>query len=65
MAERTISSQHLNTIPILLTRSVTYVPDYVANAGGIINVIAEYYGEPAERASMHECSRSVGVSPAS
>jgi len=29
----------------LLRRSITYVPDYVANAGGIINVAAEYLGE--------------------
>jgi leucine dehydrogenase len=34
-----------------LMRGVTNVPDCVANAGGIINVIAEYYGEPAE--SVH------------
>ena len=31
----------------LLSRGVTYVPDYVANAGGIINVMAEYLGESA------------------
>lgn len=31
----------------LLARGVTYVPDYVANAGGIINVMAEYLAEPA------------------
>jgi leucine dehydrogenase len=30
---------------MLLDRGVTYVPDYVANAGGIINVAAEYLGE--------------------
>jgi leucine dehydrogenase len=32
----------------LLSRSVTYVPDYVANAGGIISVTAEYLGKPAD-----------------
>ncbi len=32
----------------LLARGVTYAPDYVVNAGGIINVSAEYLGEPAE-----------------
>lgn len=32
----------------LLARSVTYAPDYVVNAGGIINVSAEYLGEAAE-----------------
>lgn len=31
----------------LMRRGITYVPDYVANAGGIINVMAEYFGEPA------------------
>ncbi|MEZ5996749.1 MAG: Glu/Leu/Phe/Val dehydrogenase dimerization domain-containing protein [Hyphomonadaceae bacterium] len=29
----------------LLARGVTYAPDYVVNAGGIINVSAEYLGE--------------------
>lgn len=29
----------------LFQRGVVYVPDYVANAGGIINVMAEYLGE--------------------
>ncbi|MGH6951527.1 MAG: Leu/Phe/Val dehydrogenase [Vitreimonas sp.] len=32
----------------LLLRGITYAPDYVVNAGGIINVSAEYLGEPAE-----------------
>jgi leucine dehydrogenase len=32
----------------LLERGVTYVPDYVANAGGIINVAAEYLRESAD-----------------
>lgn len=32
----------------LLARGVTYAPDYVVNAGGIVNVSAEYLGEPAE-----------------
>lgn len=31
----------------LLDRGITYVPDYIANAGGIINVAAEYLGETA------------------
>ena len=30
---------------VLVDRGITYVPDYVANAGGIINVSAEYLGE--------------------
>jgi leucine dehydrogenase len=32
----------------LLERGVTYAPDYVVNAGGIINVSAEYLGEAAD-----------------
>jgi leucine dehydrogenase len=32
----------------LLARGITYAPDYVVNAGGIVNVSAEYLGEPAE-----------------
>lgn len=32
----------------LLARGVTYAPDYIVNAGGIINVSAEYLGEPAD-----------------
>lgn len=34
-----------NIAEALLDRGITYVPDYVANAGGIINVSAEYLGE--------------------
>lgn len=30
---------------LLLERGITYVPDYVVNAGGIISVSAEYLGE--------------------
>lgn len=30
---------------LLLARGITYAPDYVVNAGGIINVSAEYLGE--------------------
>jgi leucine dehydrogenase len=32
----------------LVARGITYAPDYVVNAGGIINVCAEYLGEPAD-----------------
>jgi leucine dehydrogenase len=32
----------------LLARGITYAPDYVVNAGGIVNVMAEYLGEPAQ-----------------
>jgi leucine dehydrogenase len=30
---------------MMMDRGITYVPDYVANAGGIISVTAEYLGE--------------------
>jgi leucine dehydrogenase len=32
----------------LVERGIAYAPDYVVNAGGIINVSAEYLGEPAD-----------------
>ncbi len=32
----------------LMARGITYAPDYVVNAGGIISVSAEYLGEPEE-----------------
>ncbi|WP_430388301.1 Leu/Phe/Val dehydrogenase [Blastomonas fulva] len=32
---------------VLLERGIVYLPDYVVNAGGIINVSAEYLGEDA------------------
>ena len=32
----------------LIERGITYAPDYVVNAGGIINVMAEYLSEPPE-----------------
>jgi leucine dehydrogenase len=31
----------------LVERGITYAPDYIVNAGGIINVSAEYLGEAA------------------
>ncbi|HKT84884.1 MAG TPA: Glu/Leu/Phe/Val dehydrogenase dimerization domain-containing protein [Novosphingobium sp.] len=33
---------------LLLQRGISYAPDYVVNAGGIINVSAEYLGESEE-----------------
>ncbi|MGY4395727.1 leucine dehydrogenase [Sphingomonas sp. UYAg733] len=33
----------------LMRRGITYAPDYVVNAGGIINVSAEYLGETGEQ----------------
>ncbi len=32
----------------LRSRGITYAPDYVVNAGGIINVAAEYFGDMTE-----------------
>ncbi|NIJ15931.1 Leu/Phe/Val dehydrogenase [Sphingobium vermicomposti] len=34
---------------MLMARNISYVPDYVANAGGIINVSAEYLNEEADQ----------------
>jgi leucine dehydrogenase len=34
----------------LVERGILYAPDYVINAGGLINVSAEIHGSPAERA---------------
>lgn len=61
---------------LLRDRGITYVPDYVANAGGIISVSAEYLGEsaasvasrvaqigPRVAAILEEASRR-GLSPA-
>jgi leucine dehydrogenase len=57
----------------LRRRDVLYVPDYVANAGGIINVAGEYFGWPetevrdrigaipARVKSLHETSRKEGL----
>ena len=33
----------------LLSREIVYAPDYLVNAGGIINVVAEYLGETTEQ----------------
>ncbi|MEJ2407923.1 MAG: Glu/Leu/Phe/Val dehydrogenase dimerization domain-containing protein [Novosphingobium sp.] len=35
--------------PLLLERGIAYAPDYVVNAGGIINVSAEYLGETTQQ----------------
>jgi leucine dehydrogenase len=42
----------------LLSRGVTYAPDYVVNAGGIINVMAEYLGEA--ESSVESRVRAIG-----
>jgi leucine dehydrogenase len=34
---------------LLVERGIVYAPDYVANAGGIINVSAEYLGETTDQ----------------
>jgi leucine dehydrogenase len=41
----------------LHARGVTYLPDYLVNAGGIISVAREYRGEGDEAAVMAEVSR--------
>jgi leucine dehydrogenase len=48
----------------LADRGVLYVPDYVANAGGIVNVAAEYLGwslEDAETRVRQTDQRLAGV----
>lgn len=40
----------------LLARGIVYAPDYVVNAGGIINVAAEYLGETSAQV-MHRVHR--------
>lgn len=42
----------------LFERGITYAPDYLVNAGGIINVMAEYLGEPA--AAVEARVRQIG-----
>lgn len=42
---------------MLLDRGITYAPDYVVNAGGIINVAAEYLGETPGQ--VHERVRKI------
>ncbi|MFO1252434.1 Leu/Phe/Val dehydrogenase [Inhella sp.] len=41
----------------LAKRGITYLPDYLVNAGGIISVAREYRGEGEEGAVMAEVSR--------
>lgn len=36
----------------LAARGVVYAPDYVVNAGGVINVAAEFLGEPQDRVEV-------------
>ncbi len=43
----------------LLARGITYAPDYVVNAGGIINVSAEYLGEIEQKVE----ARVRGIAP--
>jgi leucine dehydrogenase len=43
----------------LRARGVVYAPDYVVNAGGIINVVAEYLGEPQD----HVAERVRAIAP--
>ena len=41
----------------LAKRGITYLPDYLVNAGGIISVAREYRGEGEEQSVMAEVSR--------
>lgn len=42
---------------LLASRGITYLPDYLVNAGGIISVAREYRGEGEEQAVMAEVSK--------
>lgn len=42
---------------LLAERGITYLPDYLVNAGGIISVAREFRGEGEEQAVMAEVSR--------
>jgi leucine dehydrogenase len=44
---------------LLIERGITYAPDYVVNAGGIINVSAEYLGED----EAHVAGRVAKIGP--
>lgn len=46
-ANNQLAAPHL--ADVLMARGITYAPDYVVNAGGIINVAAEYLGESADQ----------------
>ena len=41
----------------LAERGILYAPDYVVNAGGIINVAHEYFGESSENAVREDIAR--------
>ena len=42
---------------LLAERGISYLPDYLVNAGGIISVAREFRGEGEEQAVMAEVSR--------
>jgi len=43
---------------MLIDRSITYAPDFLVNAGGLINVAAEYYG-PYNRERAHSDAEKI------
>ena len=43
---------------MLIDRGITYAPDFVVNAGGLINVGAEYYG-PYNREKAHSDAEKI------
>ena len=42
----------------LMERDIVYVPDFLANCGGLIHVSMEWYGAPARRATREHGARS-------
>ena len=59
-APPTISWRSIATALALHAAGVLYAPDYVINAGGIINVFHEYYGV----ATRSRCSAAIAAIPA-
>jgi leucine dehydrogenase len=42
---------------VLMEKSITYAPDFLVNAGGIINVSAEYLGEYSRESVFHQTEK--------
>ena len=49
--------QHDELGQVLLEKGILYAPDYVINAGGIINVSHEYFGDSSEDAVREDIAR--------
>ena len=56
IVRRVASSSRLSRLRALEERGIIYAPDYVINAGGLINVYAELKGLPSEKAMADAAS---------